>query len=367
VLTSSVEDLRRQALSNIKNLTNDFKRNFFGEGKASAGAIKGAMHVASAFETIANTARKSGLLGGGALNSDANATLANTAEDTCAASAPKTAIIDVGGGMRGIYAAGVFDRCMDEHITFDMAFGISAGSANVISFLANQLGRNFYFYMECSFRPQYMGVGNYLRNHNFVDLDYIYSTLSNSDGEYPLDYPAIVANPTEMYILACDAFTGEAKYFDKNDIAQDNYDVCKASSALPFACKPYVIGGREYFDGALGDTIPIQRALDEGAEKIVLVLTKPADALRTADKDIKTAKLIEHKYPVAAERLRLRAKRYNEGVAFARELATEGRALIVAPDDTCGVDTLKRNKKSMEQLYGKGFADGGAIREFLAK
>ena len=28
----------------------------------------------------------------------------------------KIGVIDVGGGLRGVYAAGVFDRCMDEKI-----------------------------------------------------------------------------------------------------------------------------------------------------------------------------------------------------------------------------------------------------------
>ena len=54
----------------------------------------------------------------------------------------KTAIIDVGGGMRGIYAAGVLDCCMDEHVRFDLGIGISAGSANLASFFAGQRGRN---------------------------------------------------------------------------------------------------------------------------------------------------------------------------------------------------------------------------------
>lgn len=278
----------------------------------------------------------------------------------------RSAVIDVGGGMRGIYAAGVFDRCMDDGVYFDINIGISAGSANIASFTARQLGRNFYFYTECSFRPQYMGPGNFLRDRNFVDLDYIYSTLSNSDGEYPLDYEAIVANPGEVYIEACDALTGAPKFFTKNDISQDNYDVCKASSALPFACKPYEINGRKYFDGALGDTVPVDFALDLGADKIVLVLTKPADVLRTPDKDIKTAALIAHKYPIAAERLRKRADRYNAGVERARQLAKQGRALIIAPTDTCGVDTLKRTHESMEALYAEGYGDGAAIAQFLA-
>ena len=48
----------------------------------------------------------------------------------------KTGIVDVGGGLRGIYAAGVLDYCMDKGIRFDLGIGVSAGSANLISYAA---------------------------------------------------------------------------------------------------------------------------------------------------------------------------------------------------------------------------------------
>lgn len=50
----------------------------------------------------------------------------------------KTGIVDVGGGLRGVYAAGVFDYCLDAGIQFDLGIGVSAGSANVSSFIAGQ-------------------------------------------------------------------------------------------------------------------------------------------------------------------------------------------------------------------------------------
>lgn len=55
----------------------------------------------------------------------------------------KTGVIDVGGGLRGIYAVGIFDYCMDPQIHFDLGIGISAGSANLASFAAGQRGRNY--------------------------------------------------------------------------------------------------------------------------------------------------------------------------------------------------------------------------------
>ena len=99
----------------------------------------------------------------------------------------KTGIIDVGGGLRGIYGAGVLDRCMEEGVRFDCCIGVSAGSANMSSYVAGQHGRNKPFYQDYSFRKEYMSVGNLVRKHSYLDLEYVYGALSNRGGENPLD------------------------------------------------------------------------------------------------------------------------------------------------------------------------------------
>ena len=55
----------------------------------------------------------------------------------------KTGVVDVGGGLRGIYAAGVLDYCMEHGIRFELGIGVSAGSANLASYAAGQIGRNY--------------------------------------------------------------------------------------------------------------------------------------------------------------------------------------------------------------------------------
>lgn len=172
----------------------------------------------------------------------------------------KTGVIDVGGGLRGIYAADVFDYCMDHGIHFDLGIGISAGSANLASFAAGQRGRNYQFYTEYAFRKQYMSVQNFVFKRSFIDMDYVYGTLSRSDGENPLDYHALRDNPMELYVVATDARTGQAKYFEKEDICQDDYSILKASCAIPFVCKPYEVENVPYYDGALGDPVPVEKA-----------------------------------------------------------------------------------------------------------
>ena len=278
----------------------------------------------------------------------------------------KTGIVDVGGGFRGVYAAGVFDYCMDRDIWFDLAIGVSAGSANIASYLARQRGRNYTFYTEYAMRKEYMGARNLLTRQSYIDLDYVYGALSNSTGEYPLDYRAIMDNPTEMLVVATNALTGSTRYFTKAELTQDRYDMFKASSAIPFVCRPYQIGWMPYFDGALGDPVPIEKAFQCGCDRVVVLLTRPADRERGPGKDGFFADRIQHKYPFAARKLRTRVERYNEGVALAKRYQAEGKALIVAPDDTCGVDTLTRDRPSLMRFYHKGYQDAQAIAAFLA-
>ncbi len=279
----------------------------------------------------------------------------------------KIGIVDVGGGYRGIYAAGVLDYCMDRGIHFDLGIGVSAGSMNLISYAANQPRRNYRFYTEYGLRKEYAGASNFLRKKTFIDLDYACSTLSNSDGEYPLDYQAVKENPMEFYAVATDAQTGETRYFSKQDIFQDNYNVMKASSAIPLVCHPYAVGEKLYFDGALGDPVPVQKAFELGCDKVIVLLTKPESTIRVSDQDEKLARIIHHRYPNAAEQLCLRAEKYNRGVALAQEYVRQGKALIIAPDDTCGVTTLTRDPDALRTFYRKGYDDGIKIAMFLAK
>ncbi len=277
----------------------------------------------------------------------------------------KTGIIDVGGGFRGIYACGVLDYCLDQNIRFDLGIGVSAGSANLASFIAGQKGRNFTFYTEYGLRKQYASVGNFMRKGSFIDMDYVYGTLSDHNGEYPLDYAALRDNPMEFIVVAANAVTGEAEYFDKGEIRQDDYSVFKASSSIPFVCKPYVIQGTPYYDGALGDPVPVEKAFALGCDRVIVLLTKPEGVLRTPGRDEKLAARIRRKYPNAAKSLRQRADRYNESVALAQEYVRQGKALIVSPDDTCGVSTLSRDPADMKRLYAKGYADGEKVKAFL--
>ena len=277
-----------------------------------------------------------------------------------------TAIIDVGGGFRAIFGAGVLDRCLEEGIAFDHCYGVSAGSANLTSFLAHQHGRNHTFYTQYAFRKEYASVNSFIHNHNFANLDYVYGTLSNHDGENPLDYEAFAANPAQFTVVACDARDGSTKYFTNDDMHYDDYDVLKASSAVPVACQPYVIDGVPYFDGGIADPVPVQKAIDDGCDRIVLVLTRPKDVIREQHKDVAPARILRRSHPEAAERLLERYTTYNTEVAVAKQYEAEGKVLILAPEELYGLSTLSKTYEGLERMYRAGYGQAGRIAEFLA-
>ena len=57
-------------------------------------------------------------------------------------------IVDVGGGMRCVYSAGIYDLFIDRNIRFPCLVGVSAGSANLITYACGQRGRTYEFYIE---------------------------------------------------------------------------------------------------------------------------------------------------------------------------------------------------------------------------
>lgn len=277
----------------------------------------------------------------------------------------KIGIIDVGGGLRGAFAAGALEYCAQNGIDFDICLGVSAGSANLTSFLSRQMGRNYVFYMDYVHRRQYMSFLNFLRTGTYIGFDYVYSTLSGTGGENPLDYEAIKENPAEFIVIATDADTGKPIYFTKDDMSLNNYDICKASCSIPVVCKPYFINGVPCFDGALSDPVPVGKAFEMGCDKVVLLLTLPENLIRTPDKDLKIARILKRTYPNAARELETRYEKYNLGVKKAQAYAKEGKLLVISPDDTCGVSTLTKNKDGIQKLYDKGFSEGIKIKEFL--
>ena len=277
----------------------------------------------------------------------------------------KIGVVDVGGGVRGSFGAGVLDYCMEQGIRFDFGIGVSAGAANISSYMANQRGRNFVFYTEYFQREQYMGVKNLIHTGSYIGLDYIYSSLSDHEGDYPLDWKTIRNDPRDMMIVATDANTGLPHYFHKYDMRQDSYDPIKASCCVPVINRPYKVNGIPYYDGGLSDPVPYEKAFEAGCDKVVVILTRPEDYRRIPKNDKIIADLLHPHYPNASQAMRNRSVIYNQQLDECEYLQIQGKVCIVAPDSIGKMKTLTKDKDSIEALYYKGYEAGKKILNFV--
>lgn len=274
-------------------------------------------------------------------------------------------LADMGGGMRGIYGAGVTDCFLENKKEFDYCIGVSAGSANLASFVAGQKGRNYKFYTEFAMRKEYMGIDSFLKNGSFFNLEYVYSVLSNSDGECPLDYDAMMNNKSEFAVVATDAVTAEPAYFYKNSFQKDNYAAIKASSAVPVANKPYFLDGRAYFDGGVSDPVPFEKAFADGCERVVVILTKPRDFIKKPERMRKVMKRELSRYPNIYKKIETRHDLYNDSIRKLIEYEKEGKAIILAPDSINGMNMATKNQKTLDEIYNKGYEDAEKILSLI--
>ena len=159
--------------------------------------------------------------------------------------------------------------------------------------------------------------------------------------------------------------SGKTRYFTKADIKQDDYRVISASCNIPIVGTNVEIDGIKYYDGGFADPVPIEKALEEGCDKILLIATRPLEKIRKSTRDKFFAFFLRFKYPKAAKRLTERARDYNAGIELAKKLQEEGKVLILSPKNTYGLDTLTVDKDAMTKLYEEGKKDAEKITEWM--
>ena len=280
----------------------------------------------------------------------------------------KVGILDVGGGLRGIYGAGIFDYLIANNIEIPYTIGVSAGSANIASYIAKQKGRNRRFYEIYSMDKEYMSLSQYRKTGSYINFKYIYETLSNEDGLDPWDFDAAMKSNQEMVVVSTEAKTGESVYFYKRDFVKNDYWFFSASCCLPIFDKPYNWHGKKYFDGAIANQIPYKKAFEDGCTNLIVILTRPITYRKTNSRTSKLYKTLSKNYPKIEKELYELSDLYNKQLEdLLVNYVPSGKVLIVAPDTTKGLKTLTKDRAKLDKLYHKGFKDGEQIKQYLEK
>lgn len=220
----------------------------------------------------------------------------------------KTALVVEGGGLRGAFVVGVLRVLLDRlgPNYFDAVYAVSSGVFAATYYVAGQGDE-----MEATWRRRVSGnqLINYwgaLVGKPILRLDYLVELFK---GPVRLDLNAVMRATSTLEYVLTDYTTGRAAYFDAK--RPDLFDLMRASSALPRVYPlPVMIDGQPYYDGGQSDAIPIHRAIDSGARRIVVIRTRPMDYVKPP-RSPRMAKWLLPNTPVArAEWLTLH-ERYN--------------------------------------------------------
>lgn len=285
-----------------------------------------------------------------------------------------TGIIDVGGGMKCAYSAGLYDYFMDNGIEFDYYLGVSAGSMNLLSYIAGERGRNIEIYRESAVGDNYLSIQNLVHTGAYMNYEKVAEDYYSAEGKNPFDYQHFFDSSAPFVISATDAENGKTVYFDRSQMTDRNriLNIVSASCCIPVVSKPIVIDGKEYFDGGIAEPIPFRKAFADGCEKIVVVLSAPADHRR---KRLPGSALLDNtflrEYPEVAEIIVDRSAIYNYQIRLMREYELEGKAIILSPEDIPGASTLVKDVDIINRLYENGYRDGlnniGKIKSLMEK
>ena len=260
-----------------------------------------------------------------------------------------------GGGMRGVYTAGVLDAFLEQDVEFSSIYGVSAGSCHACSYMSKQPGRAFRVNVDYLDDPGYCGVRTFLHTGNIFGVDMLYSQIPNVLD--PFDYEAFKNYPGTLYAVLTDVDTGEPVYIKVKDLNRQMWAI-RASSSLPLVSKSLRVNGHTFLDGGVADSIPIRKSMDDGNTKNVVVLTREVGYQKEPNSAIRLMKMRYPKSKAFVKKMANRHIRYNETLAFLEEEERAGRVFIIRPQEKVQVGRIEKNREKLNALYQIGLEDG---------
>lgn len=270
--------------------------------------------------------------------------------------ANRTGLVLEGGGVRGIYTAGVLDVFMEEGLTFDGVIGVSAGAIHACSYLSGQKGRSIRYYRKYVSDPRFMSLRSWLKTGDVVGADFCYHELPDKLDVY--DHEGFLRNPTPYWVVCTDVETGKAEYVRLTDM-RGQIEYLRASASLPYFSRVVEMDGRKFLDGGCADSIPVEAFRRMGYGRNVVVLTRDA-SYRKKPEMTALARLVYRKYPAFVRTLERRHEMYNEQLAQIGQMEAEGSIFVIRPAKPLEIGRLESDPEKVQRVYEQGCADARA-------
>ena len=265
------------------------------------------------------------------------------------------ALVVEGGAMRGIFAAGVLDAFLENpHHGFDFAVGVSAGSTNLIGYLAGDHGRSRRIITDHACRPDFINWQRFMAGGHLCDVHWLWH---QSRLEVPLSLEQHWQGKVPLWVVTTSVEDGAPRYFETRP---DNLDeVMTASCSIPFAYRDFpTVAGHPMTDGGLGDSIPVRWAYEQGARDITVVLSHHQGYRKRSSALTPLLKPWVRDMPALYDALLRRTDSYNASLDFIDNPPADCRLTVVAPDPDFPVNRLTTNAQKLDMGYQQGHRAG---------
>lgn len=264
----------------------------------------------------------------------------------------KKGLVLEGGGMRGLFSAGVMDVMMEHGIRFDGIVGVSAGASFGCNYKSHQIGRVLRYNVRFKDDPRYMGLRSLLRTGDLVAAEFSYHTLPNELDVF--DYKTYNQDPTEFHVVCTDVLTGEPVYHRLDKMDDEGLEWIRASASMPLVSKPVNIDGKLLLDGGISDSIPLRYFQEQGFERNIVILTQPKGFFKKKTKLMPLFHLFMRKYPAIVQAMARRHLMYNEELVYLEEQKQLGNILLIYPQDIVPIGRTEQNETKMRHVYEMG-------------
>ena len=267
----------------------------------------------------------------------------------------KIGLVLEGGGMRGLFSAGVLDALLElKELTVNGIVGVSSGALFGVNYVSGQKERAVRYNKKYADDKRYMGLYSWITTGNAVNKDFAYYELPFKLDVF--DNEKFKEAKTDFYVVMTNVESGKAEYvLIKDAFAQMEY--LRATSALPFASKIIEINGKKYLDGGISDSIPIDFCESLGYDKIIAVLTRPEGTYKE-DKLGFLYKLVYRKYPNLVNSLLNMATDYEKVLAKIKDLENKGKIFVVRPPEVLKIGRLEKDRNKIQKVYDTGLNTG---------